>query len=126
MEILSDIKAIIKSPDEFVKDRDKYKYAFLYSTALKIFAFTAILIKTCFPTYFAITSIALFCASLYIDYKIISNIEDLFFSIFQNNINNNPYQNGYFLGRLSASLIKINFIQRVYGFLCGFKRELFN
>jgi len=126
MKVLSDIKSFIKNPDEFVTNKDKYKYAFIYSTALKIFAFASILIKTYFPASFAIAAIITFSASLYIDYKIIANIEELFFSMFQKNINNNPYQSGFFLGRVVANIIKINFVQRVHGYIRGFANELFN
>ena len=123
MKIFNDVKNFYKKPDEFVMNNTKT--VFLYSTALKIIALSYLIIQTFFPIYLAIISLSLFSISLYIDYKLFSNAKELIFLTFQKNINKDPYQASFFLGRLIGVSLKTNFKQRICGFYAGFKKEFF-
>lgn len=124
MKILKDIKSFVKNPDIFVKDTKKYKYAFLYSAALKVLAIFCVFVKIYNPIYFSITSLSLLSLSFFIDYKIISNKEELMFLIVQKNVNNSPFKSSYFMGRVFATVLKTHFLDRIAGFALGMKREL--
>ena len=123
MKIFDDLKALTYNPNEFIKDNPKK--TFLLSTALKILAYSLLIIETFYPHFFAIASLVAFSFSLIIDYKISLNAEDLIFSLFRKSVNANPYKSSYYIGRMIAIVIKSNPLERVRGFFSGFSKGLF-
>ena len=124
MKIANDIKVFVQHPNEFIKINPKR--TFLFSTALKILAFSLLIFETFYPHFFTIASLLIFSSSFFLDYKMFSNAEDVMFSLFQSSVNANPYKTGYYLGRVSGIVIKAHFWQRLSGFFSGFKKEFFN
>lgn len=123
--INNNIISFFKDTDEFVKNTPKT--VIYYSTALKIFSFVLLIFKSTFPIYFLITAMLVFGASLYCDYKLISNIDidHLVLVGIQKKIQSNPYKSGYYMGKICGTIIKGNFIERLKGFYKGFKEEIF-
>jgi hypothetical protein len=122
MLIISDIKSFITNPNEFVKT--KANLLLYYSSVLKIAAFVAIYFNTILPTYLIAASVVTFIASFYCDYKIMTNLENLFFVFARKNIKNNSQNSfSHFIGRLVALSVKSNLIDSIKGFYKGFKEE---
>jgi len=127
MKVFNDVKSFIKQPDEFTKNN--FQLTIYSSTILKILSYVTLIFGLVYPLFFMISSLVLFGASLYCDYKILSNINSfmekyinqLMLGFFQDYIKENPYKNGYFLGKTIATITKSGFRERLKGLYDGFK-----
>lgn len=125
MFIVSNVKDFVLSPNEFVKT--KANLLLYYSSVLKITAFVAIYFNALLPTCLIATTVITFCASFYCDYKLFTNLDNLFFIFVKRNINNNGQNTfSHFMGRLIAISMKSNIIDGIRGFFKGFKEEFFS
>jgi hypothetical protein len=128
INFFGDIKSFFYDSD-FIRKEPKKMVC--YSIALKIASFVASMLQSISPIFFIITSLSLFSFSIFVDYKMIlgiykimSNLENEFFSILEKKAANDPYEIGYRVGRVVAiSIFKTNFSQKFSGFYDGFKHE---
>jgi len=121
MQIFNDIRAFIKTPDDFIKTTPEK--ALKFSIALKIIATVFHIFKSSYPLYFICNPYLFFFASLYMDYKFYKNATYLFFMFLEKAINSNEYESGYLTGRIAAIITKSDLPPRMRGFQEGFKDE---
>lgn len=119
--IVIDVKAIVNTPDEFVKK--KTEKALCYSIALKVIAFAFLIFHPHLPILFLLNSAIFFTASIFIDHYFYKNAKYLFFMLFENMINSNQYEAGYLSGQLAAKITKSDLAPRIRGFNDGFRAE---
>ncbi|NGX62682.1 MAG: hypothetical protein KR126chlam6_00082 [Candidatus Anoxychlamydiales bacterium] len=120
MQIISDIKAFIKTPDDFIKSTPEK--ALKYSIALKIIAIVTHIFKSSYPLYFICNPYIYFLASLYVDYKFYKNATYLFFMFLEKAVNSKTeYPEGFFFGRIAAIFFKSDLPRRMQGFQERFK-----
>ncbi|MBN2479603.1 MAG: hypothetical protein JXA94_05195 [Parachlamydiales bacterium] len=121
MEIISNVKALLNKPDEFVKKNTKE--VLIYTLALKVLALIAILLNPFFlyGTYLSVSFLSL---SLLVDYKIVRNIEYVAYYLFYNYTKKDPYEVGNMAGHQMATLYKtypnIKWWQLIKGYAVGF------
>ncbi|NGX49132.1 MAG: hypothetical protein K940chlam5_00728 [Candidatus Anoxychlamydiales bacterium] len=118
MIVVKDIVGFIKKPDDFVLENPKK--AVLYSIVFKIIGFAALIFSSYNPIFFICSSICFFSASLYIDSKILKNIESIVFDLFEKWINHDPEKKGVFIGRILDIVWRADPLSRARGIYRGF------
>ncbi|NGX33308.1 MAG: hypothetical protein K1060chlam4_01370 [Candidatus Anoxychlamydiales bacterium] len=118
MIVVKDIVGFIKKPDDFVLENPKK--AVLYSIAFKIIGVASLILNSYNPIAFAIISLCFFSASLYIDSKILKNIEPIVFDLFEKWINHDPEKTGVYVGRILGIVWKADPLSRARGIYRGF------
>jgi len=119
MMIVKDVASFIKNPDDFVLQSPKR--AALFSIAFKIIGVALLAINSSnLIATFVISSLCFFSASLYIDNKILKNIEPLFFKFIEKAINHKPEKVGFFLGRILNMVMNADPLSRIRGIYQGY------
>ncbi|NGX34101.1 MAG: hypothetical protein K1060chlam1_00448 [Candidatus Anoxychlamydiales bacterium] len=118
MIVVKDIVDFIKKPDDFVLQNPKK--AILYSIAFKIIGFALLIIYSYNPIALILSSLCFFSASLYIDHKILKNIEELTFQLIEKAINHDPEKHGVYIGRILHMIKDADPLSRLRGIYRGF------
>ena len=96
------------------------------SLALKLISYVSLCFSFISPLYISIFSLTLFTASIYIDYKLLSNFSDLVIAILRDS-SKNSYESGFFSGRMLINFLRVeNRIQYMKGFFAGMKLEWYS
>ncbi|HEU64695.1 MAG: hypothetical protein KR126chlam4_00841 [Candidatus Anoxychlamydiales bacterium] len=118
MIVVKDVVGFIKKPDDFVLQNPKK--AALYSIAFKIIGFASLIISSCNPIAFVISSLCFLTVSIYIDHKILKNIEPIVFDLLEKWINHDPEKTGVFIGRVLDMVWRADPLSRARGIYRGF------
>ncbi|NGX51966.1 MAG: hypothetical protein KR126chlam5_00259 [Candidatus Anoxychlamydiales bacterium] len=118
MIVVKDVTCFIKKPDDFVLENSKK--AVLYSIVFKIIGFAALIFSSYNPIFFVCSSVCFFSVSLYIDHKILKNIEPIVFDLFKKWINHDPEKTGVYIGRILNIIWRADPLSRARGIYRGF------
>lgn len=118
MILINDVAGFIKKPDDFVLQNPKK--AVLYSIAFKIIGFALLVINSYNPIAFVLSALCVFSASLYIDHKILKNIEPLAFDLIEKCLNHDPEKTGVYIGRILDIVWRADPLSRARGIYRGF------
>ena len=118
MIVVKDIVGFIKKPDDFVLENPKK--AVLYSIVFKIIGFAALIFSSYNLIFLVSSSICFFSASLYIDSKILKNIEPLAFDLIEKWLNHDREKKGVYIGRILDIVWRADPLSMARGIYRGF------